>query len=275
VSGAIVVTGAAGGMGFACARAFAQRSTLLLVDLRAEPLADAAAKLEAEGSRTETLAGDLCDADCVRAIAARCAALGGCAALVHSAGLSPTMADAERIFAVNLVATARLVGALEPQLLAGAAGVLFSSQSAYLGAPAVTDAIDALLDAPLAPDLYERLAAVAGPLATAPGGAYLLSKRGVQRLAVARAPAWGARGARLVSLSPGIIATEMGAQEMATHTTAMQAIVKATPVGARMGRAEEIASVAAFLCSDGASFVSGVDLLVDGGSTHQILRGAR
>jgi NAD(P)-dependent dehydrogenase (short-subunit alcohol dehydrogenase family) len=274
MSGALVVTGAAGGMGFASARALAPRGPLLLVDLRAGPLADAAAKLAAGGARAETLAGDLCDAGCVAAIAARCAALGGCAGLVHSAGLSPTMADARRIFAVNLVATARLLDALEPQLVSGAAGVLFSSQSAYMGARAATAAIDALLDAPLTPSLYERLEAAAGPLASAPGGAYLLSKRGVQRLAVARAPAWGARGARLVSLSPGIIDTEMGAQELAAHTVAMQAIVAATPVGARMGRAEEIAAVVAFLCSDAASFVSGVDLLVDGGSTHQILRGA-
>jgi len=94
----------------------------------------------------------------------------------------------------------------------------------------------------------------------------------VQRLAVARAPAWGARDARLVSLSPGVIDTEMGRSELAAQTAAMESIIAATPVGKRMGRAAEIASVVAFLCSDAASFVSGVDLLVDGGSTNQLLR---
>jgi NAD(P)-dependent dehydrogenase (short-subunit alcohol dehydrogenase family) len=182
------------------------------------------------------------------------------------------MADARRLFEVNLVASARLVDALEAQLVEGAAGVLFASQAAHLIARVATAEIDALLDAPLRPDLYERLAAQAGLLATSPGGAYALSKRGVQRLAVARAPAWGARGARLVSLSPGVIDTAMGRQEMSVQTAAMQAIVASTAVGKRMGRPEEIASVVAFLCSDAASFLSGVDVLVDGGSTQQVLR---
>ncbi len=262
-------------MGFACARALAPRGALLLVDVRAARLVEAAEKLAADGARCEVIAGDLCDSGVIRAIASGTAGLGGCAALVHSAGLSPTMGDASRIFAVNLVASAQLVAALEALLLPGAAGVLFASQAAHLAARGVSARVDALLDTPLAPDFYAQLVAATGALASSPAGAYALSKRGVQRLAVARAPAWGARGARLVSLSPGIVDTEMGAQEMAAHSAAMQAIVAATPAGARMGRADEIASVVGFLCSEAAGFVSGIDLLVDGGSTHQILRGAQ
>jgi NAD(P)-dependent dehydrogenase (short-subunit alcohol dehydrogenase family) len=273
VSGVFVVTGAAAGMGRASAEALAARGGLVLVDLRAEPLAGAERALSRAASPCASIAGDLCDAAVLRAIAERTAELGGCRGLVHAAGLSPSMGEARRILEVNLVATARLVAALEPQLLEGAAGVLFASQAAHLVARAATPEIDALLDDPLRPDLYERLAAIAGPLATSPGGAYALSKRGVQRLAVARAPAWGGRGARLVSLSPGVIDTEMGRSELSVQTAAMQAILAATPVGRRMGRAEELASVVAFLCSDAASFVSGVDLLVDGGSTQQLLRG--
>jgi NAD(P)-dependent dehydrogenase (short-subunit alcohol dehydrogenase family) len=268
MSGVVVVTGAASGMGLASAEVLAARGELLLVDLRAAPLDAVAERL-----RCASIAGDLCDAATLGAIADRTVSRGGCRGLVHGAGLSPTMADARRLFEVNLVATARLVAALEPQLLDGAAGVLFASQAGHLIARAATPAIDALLDDPTRPDLFDELAAVAGPLATSSGGAYALSKRGVQRLAVALAPAWGARGARLVSLSPGVIDTEMGRQELSVQTAAMQAIVAATPVGKRMGRAEEIARVVAFLCSDAASFVSGVDLLVDGGSTQQLLRG--
>jgi NAD(P)-dependent dehydrogenase (short-subunit alcohol dehydrogenase family) len=267
MSGVLVVTGAASGMGLASAETLAPGHALLLLDLRADPLAQAAQRLGCE-----SIAGDLCDAETLRRLVERVGAAGGCSGLVHGAGLSPTMAEAKRLFEVNLVATARLVDALEPLLLRDAAGVLFASQAAHLIARVASPEIDALLDDPLHPDLYDRLAAAAGPLATSSGGAYALSKRGVQRLAVARAPAWGARDARLVSLSPGVVDTEMGRSELSAQTAAMESIIAATPVGKRMGRAAELASVVAFLCSDAASFVSGVDLLVDGGSTNQLLR---
>jgi NAD(P)-dependent dehydrogenase (short-subunit alcohol dehydrogenase family) len=74
-----------------------------------------------------------------------------------------------------------------------------------------------------------------------------------------------------VSLSPGIIDTGMANLELEANREAMSDILEKTPIGRRMGSPEEIAEVVAFLCSDGASFVSGVDWLVDGGSTHQAL----
>jgi NAD(P)-dependent dehydrogenase (short-subunit alcohol dehydrogenase family) len=74
-----------------------------------------------------------------------------------------------------------------------------------------------------------------------------------------------------VSVSPGIVDTGMGREELAAHGDAMKAIMEKTPVGQRMGRPQELAAVIAFLCSSAASFVSGVDWLVDGGSTNQVL----
>jgi NAD(P)-dependent dehydrogenase (short-subunit alcohol dehydrogenase family) len=81
-------------------------------------------------------------------------------------------------------------------------------------------------------------------------------------LARKTAPAWSKRGARIISLSPGIIDTPMGRQELSQQPM-MQGMIDA--VG-RMGTAEEVAAVAAFLVSPAASFVTGTDVLVDGGS---------
>lgn len=267
-----IVTGAARGIGLACAHALAERGPLLAVDLHERQLDEAVEALRARGVDAQAMACDLSEPGAIEAIANRVDEADGLAALAHAAALSGSMADARRILEVNLTATARLVDALEPHLLEGSAAVLIASQAAYFVGPAVGPEGEALLAEPLRPHLYARLAEELGALATASQGAYGISKRGVQLLAVSRAPAWGARGARIVSVSPGIIDTEMGGVEFEANTAAMQKIVDSTPVGARRGRANEIAAAVAFLCSEAASFVSGVDLLVDGGSTHQIRR---
>ena len=272
-AGAVLVTGAGGGIGLACARALAGAGTLLLQDLDLRRLASAEQTLASEGIKAQTIAGDLCDPAHLAALAAAVTRLGGLRALAHTAGLSPTMADARRVFEVDLVATVRLVDALVPALRPGAVAVLIASQAGHMIAAAATPEIDAILDAPLAADAHARLVALCGPLASAPGGAYGLAKRGVQRLAVARAAAFGAAGARIVSLSPGIIDTGMGRAERGAQAAATDVIVAKTAAGQRLGRPEEIASVVAFVCSDAASFVTGVDWLVDGGSTHQVLSG--
>lgn len=274
--GATVVTGATGGMGRASALALAARGTrMLLCDLDETALARLGDELRAAGADAEAHPGDVTDPALHERLVAATRDAGGLATLVHTAGLSPTMADAERIFRVNLEATAALVDALQPLAREDAVAVLVASQSGILAAGAATPAIDALLDEAGGDDWYPRLLAEAGEaLAGQSGGAYALSKRGVQRLAVSRAPAWGERGARILSLSPGIIDTGMGRQEY-EQQPAMKMIVEKTPAGRRMGRPEEIAAVVAFLCSPEASFMTGVDVLVDGGSTYQMLGGFR
>jgi len=266
--GIVVVTGGGGEMGLACARRLGQRGyALLLAELDGERRLAAAAALGREGFEVREVACDVSDPVSVRALAEACAALGPLAALVHTAGLSPTMAGGERILRVNLIGSALLERAFRPLAREGTAAVLIASQAAHFAADRATPELDALLDDPLRPDLWERLADL-DPQALGPGGAYAWSKRGVIRLALRAAPAWGARGARIVSLSPGIIGTGMGRQEFAQQPF-MATIVERTPLG-RMGSAGEIAAVVGFLCSDAASFVTGTDLLVDGGSTAAV-----
>jgi NAD(P)-dependent dehydrogenase (short-subunit alcohol dehydrogenase family) len=248
--GIAVITGAASGMGEAAARLMGEAGwPLLLLDLNAERLQQSAAGLGAE-----TLAGDIADPAFPDRLAA---AIGArpVGAFIHCAGLSPTMAEPARILEVNLAATMRLVDVVRPRIAEGGAAVLFASSAAY--------AIGNMLDEPISkvttPEAVTSLQAVS-PIS---GAAYSVSKRAVQMLVEREAGAFGRRGARITSISPGIIDTPMGRAEMEQQPI-MQKMVETSALG-RSARAEELASVAVFLCSPQASFVSGVDILVDGG----------
>jgi NAD(P)-dependent dehydrogenase (short-subunit alcohol dehydrogenase family) len=247
-----VVTGAASGMGRACAaRLRASVDTMIVSDLRAP---DAAAQeLEAIA-----VACDVADVAAVEALAATAAAHGPLRALVHAAGISPTMDDWRAMVTVDLVGTAYVVDAFLPLAVEGTAAVCFASSSAHQ----IPDdpAVSAILDEPLAADLLDRLAP---HVADDSGLGYAWAKKGVVRLVQRAATDWGARGARICSLSPGIIETPMGRQELERQPM-MAVMLEHTPLQ-RTGRPEEIATVVEFLVSDAASYMTGCDVLVDGG----------
>ena len=250
-----VVIGAGSGMGAAVAALLATRGQrLLLADRDGDAVAEVAGRLPGD---VDSVGCDITDDRDVAAIVARTGQLG---ALVLTAGLSPTMADGPTIYRVNLVATDAVIRAFEPALALGSAAVVLASMAAHM-VPA-DPAVDALLDDPSSPTLLDDLAALG--LADDPGFAYSISKRGVVRLVERRARTWGRAGARLLSVSPGVIATPMGRLEH-DNQPAMAAMVASSAL-ARQGRAEEVAAVAAFLVSDAASFMTGTDVLVDGGA---------
>ena len=244
-----VVTGAASGMGRACVdRLRGTVDHLIAVDIRDPAL---------EG--TIGYPCDVSDLADVRSLVDLVAQYGPFRFLAHAAGLSPTMAEPRRIVAVNLVGTAYLLDAFEPIVTARSAAVCFASSAGYIPLELLGPELAELIRDPLAADLVDR----AGALLTDSGMAYAWSKKGVQLAAATAAISWGSRGGRVISVSPGLVDTPMGRLELENQPV-MQAMLNATPLR-RFGTPHELAAIVAFALSDDASFLSGVDILVDGG----------
>ena len=268
----VLITGAAGGMGRACARLMGAADDLVLSDVSAAGLDKFADELRTDGYNVAAQAGDMSDDALIAALVGDVAAGGRPFAVIHTAGLSPSLGDWQAIMQVNLVATEKLLRALEPALVPGSVAVLIASSAGHMF-PAMPE-VEAVLADPLAPGFMETIEGMINHMGggNSPGGmggiSYSLSKKAVHNICTSRGLTWGPQGARIVSLSPGMIATPMGKSEIA-NTTGAQALLDATPVG-RVGTAMDIALAAQFLCSDAASFITGTDLLVDGGGTAGI-----
>jgi NAD(P)-dependent dehydrogenase (short-subunit alcohol dehydrogenase family) len=175
--------------------------------------------------------------------------------------LTATMASGHQLFEVNLAGAARVLAAAEPLLHPGSCGICVTSMSGH-GVPG-HEAIFPLLDDPLDPDLIPSIEALGYDVDIA-RFAYPITNRGIMQMVRRLAPAWGTRGARILSVSVGPIDTPMNIRETMGRSEALDRMVAASPVG-RRGLPEEAASVVAFLSSDGAAFMTGSDVLVDGG----------
>jgi NAD(P)-dependent dehydrogenase (short-subunit alcohol dehydrogenase family) len=270
-TGTVLITGALGGMASATLRELATRYPhLTLTDRDSGRLKVVADEIEALGAKCEVVACDLALPESIAELVAVVGGQGGLRALVHTAAVSPSMADWRMVITVDLVGTVRLLDGLLPLALPGAAAICIASIAAHMGRPISEQALAALAD-PGNDELIDRLAAAAESEPTS-GMAYIWAKTAIVSMCERLAGPWGRRGARIVSLSPGLMDTPMGRFELAENA-AKQPLITVTPLrgepaGRRSdlpGRTSDIASAIAFLLSEEASFINGCDLRVDGG----------
>jgi len=257
----VVITGA-GGMGAAVAHRIGAGSTILLADFDEAALERERATLAAAGHDVATRVTDVSSPASVDDLAADAASRGAVTTLVHTAGVSPVQAPVEAIMRVDLYGTALMLDAFAEVISPGGSAVCISSMAGTMAS------IDQAFEAKLANTPTDELLALpelsAGAIPDS-GIAYTIAKRGNQVRVRAASLAWGRRGARVNSISPGVISTPMGAAELAGPSGEfMRALVDASGTG-RLGTPDDIANAVAFLTSREASFVTGTDLLVDGG----------
>lgn len=256
-----VVSGGAGGIATACVRALHEVGRLfLLADASAGRVEATVELLAGEGIEAEAIACDASDRDQVEAVARRATELGAVDRLIHTAGIAPPGAgDPRRILEVNLLGTNHFLDAVGSLIAEGGVGVCVSSLAGHRG---FTRRFDPVLRGSVEPTLITDLVGGVAHLSSPPLGAYALSKRYVILQCQRRSAEWGRRGARLVSVSPGLIAdTRLGEEASSIHAGAY---AKQSSLG-RAGEASDVADAVFSLCSDRSRYVTGCDLLVDGG----------
>jgi NAD(P)-dependent dehydrogenase (short-subunit alcohol dehydrogenase family) len=259
----VVVIIGAGGIGVAIARRQGIGKTLLLADFNEKTLQSAAEDLRGASYAVETHVVDVSSRESVRALAQGAAALGNVMQLVNTAGLSPNMAPVDRLLAVDLYGTAVVFEEFEKVIAPGGAGLVISSMAGHM-MPALPPAQDHALAYTPADELlalpFLQADAVPNTLT-----AYMLAKRGNNLRVQAAAVGWGERGARVNAISPGIIVTPLARHELESEIGHIyRAMVEASAVK-RMAPPDEIAIAASFLLGPDAGFITGSDLLIDGG----------
>lgn len=260
----VVVVIGVGGMGRAVARRQGPGNVLLLADFDERVLASVADELRGQGHSVTARTVDVSSRASVAELADTAAGLGTVSQVVHTAGLSPAQAPPPAVLAVDLLGTALVLEEFGRVVAPGGAGVVIASMAGHMLPPGtLTPEQEHLLAHAPADDLLAL--PFIDPGALGAQGAYPLAKYANLLRVRAAGADWGRRGARINSVSPGVIATPMGQQELAGESGHhMRAMVEASGTG-RLGTPDDIAAVTAFLLGPDAGFVTGTDLLVDGG----------
>jgi NAD(P)-dependent dehydrogenase (short-subunit alcohol dehydrogenase family) len=268
-----VITGGAGGMGRATARVVGADHTLVLADVRQHRLDETASELDGLGIEFTAVNCDVTDRRAVDALLHTATRLGTLASVIHTAGVSPTMGSAEYVMRTNAIGTLNVNESFFACAGEGAAIVNVASMAAHMLPETMVPTQQfpqALSDeASFMADMLAACGVVGEELQS--GIAYAVSKSFVRWYSVSQCERFNGKGLRVLSVSPGSIETEMGLLEADAGAGAMVADA-AVP---RWGRPEEMADLLAFCASAKAGYLTGTDILNDGGVTASMTERAR
>jgi len=259
----VVVIIGAGGIGIAIARRQGFGKHILLADFNEELLAKAARELEVASYKVSTQKVDVSSRESVRSLVEAASRLGSIVQVVNTAGVSPNMAPPERVLAVDLYGSAVVFEEFRRVIAPGGAGLIISSMAGRMAAPLSKEDDHALAFTPA--DELLALPVLSGEAIPNSMVAYIVSKQANHVRVQAESIKWGERGARVNSISPGIIATPLAQHELNSPIgDVYRGMIAASP-SKRMALPDEVAAAAAYLLGPDAGFITGSDLLMDGG----------
>lgn len=261
----VTVVIGAGSIGQAIARRVSAGKHIVLADLRQEN-ADAAARVLLDaGFEVTTALVDVCSRESVEALVQVATAIGDVTGVIHAAGVSPSQAPVATILRVDLYGTALVLEAFGNVIAEGGAGVVIASQSGHR-LPALTPEQNKALATTPVEELL-ALEMLQADKVTDPLNAYQISKRANSLRVMAEAVRWGKRGARVNTISPGIIFTPLARDELnGPRGEGYRRMINLSAAG-RGGTPDEVGAVAALLMGPEGTFITGSDFLMDGGVT--------
>ena len=266
----MILTGA-GQIGMAIARRMGYGKKIVLGDKKAEN-AEAVAKVMREaGFDVVSMEMDLSSRESIRNLIAEAKKFGEITMLVNAAGVSPSQAPVEAILKVDLYGTAVLLEEVGKVMAPGGVGVTISSQSGHRMKQLSPEEDEQLACTPTEELLSLEILQPSNIRDTL--HAYQLAKRCNEKRVMAESVKWGEKGARINSISPGIIVTPLAIDEFnGPRGNFYKNMFAKCPAG-RPGTADEVANVAELLMSDRGAFITGADFLIDGGATASYFYG--
>ena len=261
----VVVVIGAGQIGQAIARRVGFGKHVLLADMRQDNANAAAEVLANAGYEVSVATVDASSRDAVHALVETATGLGDVTGLIHAAGVSPTQASPATILKVDLYGTALVLEEFGNIIARGGAGVVIASQSGHRLPPLTVEQNKALPTTPVEELLF--LPFLQPDQVTDSLHAYQISKRGNSLRVMAEAVRWGKRGARVNTISPGIIMTPLAKDELSgPRGVGYRRMIELSAAG-RAGTPDEVAIVGALLMGPDGGFITGSDFLMDGGVT--------